>query len=174
MNKELEFLIQSNYIEREFSPEAIEDAEKTWIRMLEHACLSPGFVLEAHGILMKRINPRIAGKWRDCDVWIGRDKKKFISKEVLESQVGDVCEKINNSILYPKAKSNKAREELIKQLHVEFEEVHPFEDGNGRTGRIIMNWHRLRLGLPVLVIQADLRSGGREQLNYYKWFQESK
>lgn len=32
-------------------------------------------------------------------------------------------------------------------LHVEFERLHPFMDGNGRTGRAIWAWHMRRLGL---------------------------
>ena len=33
------------------------------------------------------------------------------------------------------------------QQHVEFERLHPFMDGNGRTGRALWAWHMLRLGL---------------------------
>lgn len=31
--------------------------------------------------------------------------------------------------------------------HVEFERLHPFMDGNGRTGRALWAWHMLRVGL---------------------------
>jgi Fic family protein len=31
-------------------------------------------------------------------------------------------------------------------MHVEFEKLHPFMDGNGRTGRAIWVWHMLRCG----------------------------
>ncbi len=50
-------------------------------------------------------------------------------------------------------------------LHVEYEKVHPFVDGNGRTGRMFMNWWRIKNGLPILVIHE-----GAEQMSYYKWF----
>lgn len=37
-------------------------------------------------------------------------------------------------------------------FHIRFERIHPFSDGNGRTGRIIMNKHLLDLGMaPVLI-----------------------
>ena len=57
-------------------------------------------------------------------------------------------------------------EETIEQDHIWFEKIHPFEDGNGRTGRILMNIQRLNAGLPLLIIHE-----GKEQMEYYKWFQ---
>jgi len=51
-----------------------------------------------------------------------------------------------------------------KSMHIQFEKIHPFIDGNGRIGRILMNWHRLKLGLPIKIIIET------EKYNYYKWF----
>jgi len=56
------------------------------------------------------------------------------------------------------------REEHIKANHVFFEHVHPFVDGNGRIGRMLMNWERIRAGLDILVIRED------EKEKYYDWF----
>jgi Fic family protein len=47
---------------------------------------------------------------------------------------------------------------------VAFERIHPFRDGNGRVGRIIMNAQRLQAGLPILIIPAS------ERRLYYEWF----
>ncbi len=58
--------------------------------------------------------------------------------------------------------------EDIKIAHVEFERIHPFEDGNGRVGRIVMNWQRLKAGLHVLVIREV------DKLEYYKWFADEQ
>lgn len=52
----------------------------------------------------------------------------------------------------------------IKHDHISYEQIHPFADGNGRTGRMFMNWQRLRSGLPILVIKA------RSRQTYYQWF----
>ena len=56
-------------------------------------------------------------------------------------------------------------EYISKTLHVKYEKIHPFVDGNGRTGRIFMNWWRIKNNLPILVIHE-----GKEQMDYYKWF----
>lgn len=37
-------------------------------------------------------------------------------------------------------------------FHIRFERIHPFNDGNGRTGRIIMNQHLLKEGLAPVII----------------------
>ena len=37
-------------------------------------------------------------------------------------------------------------------FHIRFERIHPFNDGNGRTGRIIMNHHLLKEGLAPVII----------------------
>ena len=41
-------------------------------------------------------------------------------------------------------------------LHHRFIQIHPFADGNGRTGRVLLNWHLIRNGwLPILVHRQD-------------------
>jgi hypothetical protein len=42
--------------------------------------------------------------------------------------------------------------ELLAALHVRFEQIHPFLDGNGRTGRLVLNLLLIRLGYPPAII----------------------
>jgi fido (protein-threonine AMPylation protein) len=46
---------------------------------------------------------------------------------------------------------------LVAQCHVEFERIHPFLDGNGRTGRLLLNLIMVRLGWPPVVIVKTQR-----------------
>jgi fido (protein-threonine AMPylation protein) len=47
--------------------------------------------------------------------------------------------------------------EHLASLHAEFERIHPFLDGNGRTGRLVMNLALVRLGYPPAVIYKRRR-----------------
>lgn len=48
--------------------------------------------------------------------------------------------------------------EHLADLHAEFERVHPFLDGNGRTGRLVLNLILVRLGYPPAIIYKRQRS----------------
>ncbi len=157
--KEIEFLRESNAIEREYSKEALQDAKQAWM-MAKLASSDPidiHYIVGIHRRLLKRLNPKIAGKIRDCPVMIGGETK-FQNKEEIIEEIRLLC----NPGVYP-----TSSEDLIKRWHIQFENIHPFTDGNGRTGRIIMNVQRLKRGLPLLIIHE-----GKEQMEYYKWFKD--
>ena len=55
--------------------------------------------------------------------------------------------------------------ENILDFHVEFERIHPFQDGNGRIGRLLILWHCLQSGIVPFIITEELR------LFYYRGLQ---
>jgi hypothetical protein len=48
--------------------------------------------------------------------------------------------------------------EALAALHAEFERIHPFLDGNGRAGRLVMNLLLIRLGYPPAIIRKAERA----------------
>lgn len=56
------------------------------------------------------------------------------------------------------ATDTAAQFDLLARLHAGFERVHPFLDGNGRVGRLVLDLLLVRLGYPPAVIQRNERS----------------
>lgn len=69
-------------------------------------------------------------------------------------------EKIPNLMNYFVYNYNNDNQEIFEKIakyHIEFEKIHPFEDGNGRTGRLLMNYELIKNNLPPVVISKDDR-----------------
>lgn len=48
--------------------------------------------------------------------------------------------------------------ERAAQAHIDFERIHPFSDGNGRTGRVLINFELLKNDIPPIVVPAERRA----------------
>ncbi len=154
--KVTEFLRESNAIEGVFDEEALQDAQTAWDYLITQHRMTPDVVLETHRLLMVRqpLEDKYKGAFRDIDVFVGR--KKMVSPHIVRMMVGDWC-----------ARTMHHNDVDAKALHVFYEHIHPFVDGNGRTGRMFLNWTRLnRTKEGILVIKNAEKSA------YYEWFRK--
>lgn len=68
--------------------------------------------------------------------------------------------------------------EKIAKYHIEYESIHPFQDGNGRTGRLLINYELIKNNIPPAVIDVKNRSKYYELLRtknikqLSKWLEE--
>lgn len=102
-------------------------------------------VLSLHKILLTHIHDNWAGRFRRNKEWvrvgthIGANSD-FVP-ELMDELVA-VYNKNNNTYFLDK----------IAWFHAEFETIHPFPDGNGRIGRVIINQQLMKLGYPPITI----------------------
>ena len=127
------------------------------------------FIRELHEKLMsgaRNTHNPFPGEFRHTQNWIGGtrpDNARFVPPPVREM----------NQALNDLEKFIHADDEylpLIKAglLHAQFETIHPFLDGNGRTGRMLVTmflWHRRLLEMPVLYLSTYFK---KHQETYYE------
>jgi Fic family protein len=116
-------------------------------------------ILELHKLLMAGILEN-AGQFRNHAVrilgsFVPTANYLSIGKK-LDELINTINKKTKKSILH------------IAKTHAIFEQIHPFSDGNGRVGRLLMLIVALKNGLPpVLVLQERKKA-------YYKYLQEAQ
>lgn len=162
------FIYNSNAIEGYFYP-IEENMDSLYVKnhlkafdyVLKHykERVTPTRIKKIHDILMKDLlHPKHCGEIRDCDVWVG-DKKKDNPK-IIQQMVDKLCDTIN--------KKKKADEEWIWNMHYEYECIHPFIDGNGRSGRLLLNLLMLKYGFPIEIVPFELRHGYYKDIQMYE------
>lgn len=78
----------------------------------------------------------------------------FATPEETPARMADFARWLNEEVARPT--QNIAS--MLAQLHHRFIRIHPFDDGNGRVVRLLMNYVLLHCGFPPIVIQSHERS----------------
>ncbi len=121
--------------------------------------------------LIKELHYRLkSGTSDSCVSWFNVGEYKKLPNEVGGNKTcppKKVAEEIKKLLTKYNSKENKTIEDII-EFHKEFESIHPFQDGNGRVGRLIMFKECLANNIVPFIIEDEFK------FYYYRGLKEWK
>lgn len=121
-----------------------------------HLQWTPELIQDIHLRLMSGIISN-AGLWRNHSVRIAGTHVPLANFIKIPEFVKDLSYQLNDH------SDNLIN--ILARTHAQFEQIHPFSDGNGRTGRLIMFTLALQYGIVPPIITRERRSA------YYKYLE---
>ena len=121
--------------------------------------LTLGLILTLHEMLISNIRDDIAGRFRKENEYVR------VGSHIAPAPQ-EVVDRLEKMLVEYNASSHENVIKRIARLHLNFEYIHPFIDGNGRIGRVINNYLLIREGfVPINIKFIDRRK-------YYDAFNE--
>lgn len=161
--KETEKILLDLEVSRNVSVREVFEA-KNLARVMEYVKekareteVSKETILLLHGMLIMNINDKIAGRFRAKGEYVRVGTYVALAPEHVERMIDEIL------IGYTSDHESYFADKIAK-FHLDFETIHPFCDGNGRIGRVIINYQLLRLGFPAIIIRD------KEKKVYYESF----
>ncbi|MDR0205868.1 MAG: Fic family protein [Bacteroidales bacterium] len=163
--KETEKILLAQALMREVSLRETYEATNL-ARVIKYLWTRPNYELKVenlellHQMLLGGINDDYAGRVRQTGEYVRVGWHIAPPPEQVKPLLINLINQYNSE-------DNKYFLEKIAEFHLQFETIHPFCDGNGRMGRLIINLQFAALGYPPVIIQNKSK---RE--SYYPIFDE--
>lgn len=172
MKQKIDFIYNSNLIEAIDYPQGlyIDWVESKIPEIQSHAfaldyvlenCkkeLTQNKILKIHRLLTNGLlSDEESGHYRKCNVTIGNSYGTI--PIAIKPEMENLIKMIKKAKTY----------EDCWECHNEFEVIHPFIDGNGRTGRLILNWLLLKNKLKFEVIKVENRLAYYTSIKKYRF-----
>ena len=121
--------------------------------------LTEKIILLLHKMLIENVDESISGRFRKEHEYVR------VGTHIAPAP-GQVKQMIEKALVVYSSDHEAYFADKIANFHLYFETIHPFNDGNGRIGRVIINYQLYRLGFPGIIIRD------KEKKLYYRSFEE--
>ncbi|WP_423908884.1 Fic family protein [Candidatus Spongiihabitans sp.] len=129
--------------------------------------LTADFIKLLHNMLLGGIDDSIAGRFRQNDEYVRVGAHIAPPPEQVEPMINEILLADSNDL-------DSYFLDKVVRFHLDFETVHPFCDGNGRMGRVLMNFQLLALGFPRVIIRNKGKNAYYQAFNDYNNAQRTK
>ncbi len=125
------------------------------------APLTESDVRNLHRLVMQRSAPAVAGRYADLARYVRTETGRHSSPTPAEIPplMGDFANWLGSAPAAP---------ETAFMAHLRLVDIHPFNDGNGRTARLLMNLILIRAGYPPISVRPE------DRLDYIRSLQQSQ
>lgn len=161
--KETEKILMEMELSRDVNLREVYEA-KNLARVIEYirnkskeTDLNKDLILFVHQMLIGTIDDNIAGRYRKSGEYVRVGTHVAPAPDRVEPMMENLLLDYNSDhVAYFLEK--------VAKFHLDFERIHPFNDGNGRIGRVLLNYQLLRLGYPMVIIR------NKDKKTYYSAF----
>ena len=162
--KETEKLLLEMEVSRNISLREVFEAKNLarvmeYIRNKSSEDLSKEIILLLHKTLIGNIDESISGRFRKKNEYVRVGAYITPAPEHIDFM-------IEQALIQYSSDQETYFTDKVALFHLNFENIHPFNDGNGRIGRVIVNHQLYRLGFPGIIIRD------KEKSIYYRSFNE--
>ena len=135
--------------------EAVNHAEAVNLMMNKidnHEEMNYKTILDLHYVLMDKLDMNRGQFKSNVNMIVGADFETASPAQV-PYLIDNWCHDLNKKLTH--TNDPIVINEIVAEKHIEFERIHPFNDGNGRLGRLLMNYTLIQQGLPPFVVPKE-------------------